>query len=38
MKQRLLRALSIALIACGLVTASGITATAASTAPVIRCC
>lgn len=38
MKQRLLRALSIALIACGLVAASGITAATASAAPVSRCC
>lgn len=38
MKQRLLRALSIALIAGGLVTASGVAATTASAAPVSKCC
>lgn len=38
MKQRILKALSIALIAGGLVAASGITATTATAAPVIRCC
>lgn len=38
MKQRLLKALSIALIAGGLVAASGVTATTATAAPVSRCC